>query len=336
MMTQIMKAVAEAGLVPDLDMFVAAAEACSSAGDDVGAFHFYDQADKLVSQRESDARELAPSQSQEEVGNENDQQPDNNDDDGGGTGRAAKRHFSQKQRYSVVSHRERASSRQEHRSGIAKTGHGPPPAPGHPKGRHAATARPGGKEVDAKGAELEQEQLSALDASSGKRPHDVVDAMSDGLLEQEELSVLGASSGERSNDVASSPPGAIMRGGNGQHAPSQDKRSGVLEPSLGPPEGGVATRSGRPAKAGGRIGTLVELKQELGQLCGAVWDSLGRHQTERAYQLALCMELVRRGVTVKTEVEIPTAQYRGEYVAWRRLDLLLRVADGSMAVIEVK
>lgn len=301
-----------------------------------GSVSFCDQAFKLVSQRESDARELGPSQSQEEVGNENDQQPDDNDNDGDGSGRAVKRHFSQKQRYSVVSRRERASSRQEHRSGNAKTGHGPPRAPGHPTGRHAATARPEGKEVDAKGAELEQEQLSALDASSGKRPHDVVDATSDELLEQEELSVLGASSGKRPHDVASSPLGAIMHGGNGQHAPSQDKKSGVLEPSLEPPEGGVATRSGRPAKAGGRIGTLVELKQELGQLCGAVWLSLGRHQTERAYQLALCMELVRRGVTVKTEAEIPTAQYRGEYVAWRRLDLLLRVADGSMAVIEVK
>lgn len=66
-----MKAVAEAGLVPDLDMFVAAAEACSSAGDDVGALHFYDQADKLVqSQLGSNAHELGPSQSREKVGDE--------------------------------------------------------------------------------------------------------------------------------------------------------------------------------------------------------------------------------------------------------------------------
>ncbi|CAM9680199.1 unnamed protein product, partial [Ectocarpus sp. 12 AP-2014] len=72
-----------------------------------------------------------------------------------------------------------------------------------------------------------------------------------------------------------------------------------------------------------------DLKQELGQLCGAVWRSLGQHQTERAYQPALCMEQVRRGVTVEAEAEIPTTQYRGEYVGWRRLDVLLRVAGGS-------
>lgn len=285
MMTQIMKAVAEAGLVPDLDIFVAAAEACSSAGDDAGALHFYDQADKLVSQRGSNARGLGPSQSQEEVGDENDQQPDDDDDDGGGAGRAAKRRSAQQQRYSVVS-RDRAS-RQEYRSGNAKTGHGPPPAPVRAMGRHTATARPGGKEVDAKGAELEQENPSILDASSGKWPH----------------------------NAATPPLGVIMRGGNEQHASSQDKNSGVVEPNLGPPVGGVATRSGQHAKAGGGIRTVAELKQELGQLCGAVWRSLGQHQTERAYQLALCMELVRRGVTVKAEAEIPTAQYRGEYVA---------------------
>ncbi|CBJ28109.1 conserved unknown protein [Ectocarpus siliculosus] len=218
------------------------------------------------------------------------------------------------------------ASRQECRGGNAKTGHGPPPAPGCAMGRHAATARPGGKEVDAnaKGAELEQETLSILDPSSGKRPHDVVDAMGDELIEQEELSVLDAGSGH------------IMRGSNEQHAPSQDKNSGVLEPSLGPPAGGVATRSDRHTEAGGGIGNVAEHKQGLGRLCGAVWRSLGQHQTERAYQLALCMELVRRGVTVHNEAEIPSAQYRGEYVGWRRLDLLLRVADGSMAVIEVK
>ncbi|CAM9322772.1 unnamed protein product [Ectocarpus sp. 13 AM-2016] len=104
---------------------------------------------------------------------------------------------------------------------------------------------------------------------------------------QEELSVLDAGSGH------------IIRGSNEQHAPSQDKRGGVLEPSLGPPVGGVATRSDPHTKAGGGIRTVAELKQELGQLCGAVWRSLGQHQTERAYQLALCMELVRRGVTVE-------------------------------------
>ncbi|CAB1113683.1 unnamed protein product [Ectocarpus sp. CCAP 1310/34] len=287
---QIMKAVAEAGLVPDLDMFVAAAEACSSAGDDAGAMHFCDQADKLVSQRGSHAR------------------------------RAAKRRFSEQQRYSVVTP-ERAS-RQEYRSGNAKTGRGPPPAPVRTVARLAATARPGGKEVDAKRTELEQETLSILDPSSGKRPHrphDVVDAMGDELLEQEELSVLDAGSDH------------IVRGSNEQHAPNQDKRGGVLEPCLGPPLGGVATRSDPHTKAGGGVRTVAELKQELGQLCGAVWRLVGQHQTERAYQLALCMELVRRGVTVEAEAEIPTAQYRGEYVDWRRLDLLLRVADRSMA-----
>ncbi|CAN0465825.1 unnamed protein product, partial [Ectocarpus sp. 12 AP-2014] len=326
MMTQIMKAVAEAGLVPDLDMFVAVAEACSSAGDDAGALHFYDQADKLVSQRGSNARGLGPSPSQGEVGDENDQQSDDDDDDdGGGAGRAAKRRLSQQQRYSVVS-RERAS-RREYRSGNAKTGRGPPPAPERAIARLAATVRPGGKEVDVKGAELEQETLSILDPSSCERPHrphDVVEAMGEELLEQEELSVLDAGSGH------------IMRVSNEQHAPSQDKRGDVLEPSLGPPEGGVATRSDPHTKAGGGIRTVAELKQELGQLCGAVWRSLGQYQTERACQLALCMELVRRGVTVEAEAEFPTAQYRGEYVGWRRLDLLLRVTDGSMAVIEVK
>ncbi|CAM9865340.1 unnamed protein product [Ectocarpus sp. 12 AP-2014] len=148
--------------------------------------------------------------------------------------------------------------------------------------------------------------------------------MGDELLEQEELSVLDAGSGH------------IMRGSNEQHAPSQDKSGGVLEPNLGPPVGGVATRSDPHTKAGGGICTVADLKQELGQLCGAVWRSLGQHQTERAYQPALCMEQVRRGVTVEAEAEIPTTQYRGEYVGWRRLDLLLRVAGGSMAVIEVK
>lgn len=39
-----MAAVKEAGLVPDLDMLSAAVEACSKAGDGVGAMHFYEQA----------------------------------------------------------------------------------------------------------------------------------------------------------------------------------------------------------------------------------------------------------------------------------------------------
>lgn len=44
---QMMVAVHEAGLVPDIDMLAAAMDACSKARDNEGAMHFMDQAVRL-------------------------------------------------------------------------------------------------------------------------------------------------------------------------------------------------------------------------------------------------------------------------------------------------
>lgn len=83
------------------------------------------------------------------------------------------------------------------------------------------------------------------------------------------------------------------------------------------------------------IGTLRELKAELEGLCRTVFNALGKQQKEAAYQRALGIELQLSGVTVFKEVSVDV-MYRGHKISSRRLDLLLVLADGTRAIVEMK
>lgn len=84
-----------------------------------------------------------------------------------------------------------------------------------------------------------------------------------------------------------------------------------------------------------RIRTIRELKQEMGGMCETVFTSLGRQNSENAYQRALKVELERRGVAVQIEVKI-SVTYRDVEISSRRVDLLLTLDDGSKAIVETK
>lgn len=91
----------------------------------------------------------------------------------------------------------------------------------------------------------------------------------------------------------------------------------------------------RSNKARKQIENIPQLKQELEGMCRTVSAALGRQQTESAYQLALGLELQLRGVVVQREAKI-LIMYRGRSISSRRVDLLLTVADGSTAIVEMK
>lgn len=84
-----------------------------------------------------------------------------------------------------------------------------------------------------------------------------------------------------------------------------------------------------------RIDTISKLKREMEGMCQTVFDALGKQQPESAYQRALAIELRRQGVAVALEVPVPIV-YRGEQISSRRIDLLLKLADGSSAIVEMK
>ncbi|CAM9221916.1 unnamed protein product, partial [Ectocarpus fasciculatus] len=91
----------------------------------------------------------------------------------------------------------------------------------------------------------------------------------------------------------------------------------------------------RSCAPGRNIETIAELKQQLEGICRAVFATLGRQQTESAYQMALKIDLEDRGVTVQQEVKI-SITYRDIAISSRRVDLLLTLGDGSTAIVEMK
>ncbi|CAB1096496.1 unnamed protein product [Ectocarpus sp. CCAP 1310/34] len=91
----------------------------------------------------------------------------------------------------------------------------------------------------------------------------------------------------------------------------------------------------RSSTPGRKIETIAELKQQLEGMCRTVFATLGRQQTESAYQMALKIELEDRGVAVQQEVKI-SITYRDIDISSRRVDLLLTLRDGCTAIVEMK
>lgn len=86
-----------------------------------------------------------------------------------------------------------------------------------------------------------------------------------------------------------------------------------------------------------RIRCMNDLKARDGMetICRSVFEALGKKQPEAAYQRALQVELEIRGVTVDAEIPMRIVYLEAE-ISSRRIDLLLRLADGSRAIVETK
>ncbi|CAN0139796.1 unnamed protein product, partial [Hapterophycus canaliculatus] len=99
--------------------------------------------------------------------------------------------------------------------------------------------------------------------------------------------------------------------------------------------GNGTTSYGRDRGPARKLGTIPELKDEIGGMCRTVFASLGRQYSEGAYQRALKVELELRGIDVQIEVKI-SVTYRDVEISSRRVDLLLTLGDGSRAIVEMK
>ncbi|CAM9567823.1 unnamed protein product [Scytosiphon promiscuus] len=89
------------------------------------------------------------------------------------------------------------------------------------------------------------------------------------------------------------------------------------------------------SERGRNIRTIRELKEDMEGMCRTVFASLGRQQSENAYQRALKVELELRGVAVQVEAKI-SVTYKNVEISSRRVDLLLTLDGGSKAIVEMK
>jgi GxxExxY protein len=85
----------------------------------------------------------------------------------------------------------------------------------------------------------------------------------------------------------------------------------------------------------GVIKNLSDLSRELPLMTKSIFDTLGPHERESTYQKCLQVELERAGAKVELEVEIDCV-YKDTVVGHRYADLVVEVADGKKAVIEIK
>jgi GxxExxY protein len=88
-------------------------------------------------------------------------------------------------------------------------------------------------------------------------------------------------------------------------------------------------------KAVPKVSLLSDLDEHLPSICSSIFSSLSSRQCEATYQRCLSLDLEEAGVNVESEVEI-TLTYKGRDVGSRRADLVLTLADGNAAVVELK
>lgn len=81
--------------------------------------------------------------------------------------------------------------------------------------------------------------------------------------------------------------------------------------------------------------SIADLDRHLGTVCQAILQALGSRQLEATYQRCLAFDLTQAGATVEAEVEMELT-YKGHTVGTRRADLVVRTADGGVAVLELK
>lgn len=84
-----------------------------------------------------------------------------------------------------------------------------------------------------------------------------------------------------------------------------------------------------------QIESISQLKYHIPSLCRTVFDTLGKQQPEGAYQRALEVELEMCGVSVNSELSIDI-MYRRTKISSRRVDMMLVLADGTRAIVEMK
>lgn len=133
--------------------------------------------------------------------------------------------------------------------------------------------------------------------------------------------------------VASRSPSTRCRQVLSAATASTDRISPVIALEVTDEDGAAGVgRSNAPAE---RIRNIPQLKQGIEGMCQTVFASLGRQQSEGAYQRALQVELELRGIAVEIEVKI-FVTYRDVEIGSRRVDLLLTLEDGSKAIVEMK
>lgn len=84
-----------------------------------------------------------------------------------------------------------------------------------------------------------------------------------------------------------------------------------------------------------KIKTISQLKKDLPGICRNIFETLGRQQPEAVYQRVLEIELKARAIDVASEVKA-VITYKGSEVSSRRVDLLLKLLDGSSVIVELK
>ena len=99
--------------------------------------------------------------------------------------------------------------------------------------------------------------------------------------------------------------------------------------------GGAGTAAGESTAAAPQILSIADLDRHLGTLSQAIFQALGSRQLEATYQRCLALDLTQAGTTVEVEVEMELT-YKGHKVGTRRADLVVRTADGGVAVLELK
>jgi GxxExxY protein len=83
------------------------------------------------------------------------------------------------------------------------------------------------------------------------------------------------------------------------------------------------------------IHSLKDLEVALPILCRSVFHVLGSKNLEATYQRALIIDLEEAGVTILSEVSI-TITYKGRSIGTRRADIICKLSNGEVAVLELK
>ncbi|KAJ3221244.1 hypothetical protein HDU81_010774 [Chytriomyces hyalinus] len=90
-----------------------------------------------------------------------------------------------------------------------------------------------------------------------------------------------------------------------------------------------------PRTATPTIKTFDDLGSKLPVICNAIFETFGPRYGEAVYQGALEIDLKAAGVVVLKERRIPVI-YKGIEVSSRRADMALRVANGTVVLLELK
>ncbi|CAJ1945000.1 unnamed protein product, partial [Cylindrotheca closterium] len=84
------------------------------------------------------------------------------------------------------------------------------------------------------------------------------------------------------------------------------------------------------------ITNQLTLERELPGICNRLFQEIGSQQSEWTYQKCLAIDLLQAGVDeVHTEVKLPLT-YKGQVVGNRRADMIVELASGEKAIIELK